>query len=196
MSLNRTAGKHSFEFGRGFAFWLPLARSPPVQNPTVPLGRAPGTTITGRHQNLRDRRRRGRSVEVAGRGIGRTDPLLDHPYHFEDPRRITHPGAHLVTRRHNRRRLRRPIVDSHVPTSTRRGGVRPGLCQPDCPQPPIHAGRLHNIHHGPPTGRGQSSTGRTNVGPYRARSRRARRDRHRHRRFRCSSQQNWYSTSQ
>jgi hypothetical protein len=126
----------------------PLTRSPPVQNPTVPFGRAPGTAITGRHQNLRNRRRRGRSVEVAGRGIGRTDPLLDHPYHFDDPRRITHPGAHLVTRRHNRRRLRRPIVDSHVPTSTRRGGVRPGLRQPDRPQPPIHAGRLHNIHHG------------------------------------------------
>jgi len=63
-----------------------LGRSPPVQNPTVPFGRAPGTTITGRHQNLRNRRWRRRSVEVAGRGIGRTDPLLDHPYHFDDPR--------------------------------------------------------------------------------------------------------------
>ena len=118
----------------------PLARAPPVQNPTVPFGRPPGTAITGRHRNGGSRRRRGRSIEVAGHCIGRTDPLLDHPCHLDDPRRVTHPGAHLVTGRHYGRRLGRPIVDPHMPTSACRGGVRPGFRQPDRPQPPIHAG--------------------------------------------------------
>jgi hypothetical protein len=126
----------------------PLARAPPVQNPTVPFGRPPGSSITGRHRNGDSRRPRGRSIEVAGHSIGRADPLLDHPCHLDDSRRVTHPSAHLVTGRHHGRRLGRPVVDPHTPTSARRGGVRPGLRQPDRPQPPIHAGRLHSIHHG------------------------------------------------
>jgi hypothetical protein len=126
-----------------------LARAPPVQNPAVSFGRPPGTAITGRHRNEGSRRRCGRSIEIAGYGIGCTDPPLDHPYHLDDPRRITHPGAHLVTGSHYRRWLCWPIVDPHMPTSARRGGVRSGLRQPDRPQPPIHAGRLHNVHHGP-----------------------------------------------
>ncbi len=67
----------------------PLARAPLVQNPTVPFSRPPGTAITGRHRNGGSRRRRGRSIEVAGHCIGRTDPLLDHPCHLDDPRRVT-----------------------------------------------------------------------------------------------------------
>ena len=129
-----------------------LARAPPVQNPTVPFGRPPGTAITGRHRNGGSRRRHGCSIEVAGHCIDRTDPLLDHPYHLDDPRRVTHPRAHLVTGRDCRRRLCRPIVDPHMATSARRGGVRPGLRQPDRPQPPVHAGRLHSLHHRLPTG--------------------------------------------
>jgi hypothetical protein len=68
----------------------PGPRAPPVQNPTVPFGRPPGTAITSCHRNGGSRRRRGRSIEVAGHGIGRTDPLLDHPCHLDDPRRVTH----------------------------------------------------------------------------------------------------------
>jgi hypothetical protein len=45
-----------------------------------------------------------------------------------------------------------------MPTSARRCGVRPGFRQPDRPQPPIHARRLHNIHHGLPTGIGTPNT--------------------------------------
>ena len=135
-----------------------LARAPPVQHPTIPFRRPPGTAITGRHRNRGSRRRRGRSIEVAGHGIGRTDPLLDHPHHLDDPRRVSYPGTHLVTGRHHRRWLCRPIVDPDTPTSARRSGVRPGLRQPNRPQPPIHAGRLHNIHHGLPTGVGTLST--------------------------------------
>ena len=129
-----------------------LARTPPVQNPTVPFRWPPGTTITGRHGNEGSRRPRGRSVEVAGHGIGRTNPFLDHPYYFDNPRCVTHPGAHLVTGGHRRGGLCRPVIDPHVPTSTRSGGVRTGLRQPDRPQPPVHTGRLHSIHHGLSTG--------------------------------------------
>ena len=121
-----------------------LARAPLVQHPTVPLRRPPGTAITGRHRNGGNRRRRGRSIEEARHGIGRTHPLLDHSHHLDDPRRVAHPGTHLVTGRHHRRRLRQPIVDPHMPSPARPGGIRPGLRQPDRPQPPIYAGRLHN----------------------------------------------------
>ena len=127
----------------------PLTRAPLVQNPTVPFGRPPGTSITRRHhRNGWSWRPRGRSIDVGGHSIGRTDALLDHPCHLDDPCRVTHSSAHLVTGGHHGRRLGRPIIDPHMPTPARRGGVRPGLRQPDRPQPPIHTGRLHNIHLG------------------------------------------------
>jgi hypothetical protein len=152
--MQRIAGNCIFDpaFSARLGKRSPLARAPPVQNPTVPFGRPPGTSITRRHRNGGSRRPRGRSIEVARHSIGRTDPLVDHPCHLDDPRRVTHPSAHLVTGGHHGRRLGRPIIDPHMPTSARRGGVRPGLRQPDRPQPPIHTGRLHNIHLGWPTG--------------------------------------------
>ena len=125
-----------------------LARAPPVQNSTVPFGRPPGTAIADSHGNGSSRRRRGCSIEVAGHGIGSTNPLLDHPYHLDYPRPISDEGAHLVTGGHCRRRLCRAIVDPDMPTSARGGGIRPGPCQPHRPQPPIQTGRLHDVHHG------------------------------------------------
>ena len=126
-----------------------LARAPPVQHSTVPFGRPAGTTIADSNGNGRSRRRRGCSIEIAGRGIGGTNPLVDHPYHLDYPRPVSDDGAHLVTRGHGRRRLGLPIVDPDTSTSTRGGGVRAGACQPDRPQPPIQPGRLHDVHHGP-----------------------------------------------
>ncbi len=128
----------------------PLGGAPPVEHSTVSFGRPPGTAIPGRHRNGGSRRPRRCSVQVAGHGVGCANPLLDHPDHLDDPRRLTDQGAHLVAGRQRRRRLSRPIVDPHVAASACGGGVGPGLRQPHRPQPPIHAGRLHDIHHVPP----------------------------------------------
>ena len=72
----------------------PRATCPEADDPVWSAVRRPDR---GRHRNGGSRWRRGRSIEVARHGIGRTDPLLDHPYHLDDPRRVAHPGAHLVT---------------------------------------------------------------------------------------------------
>jgi hypothetical protein len=63
--------------------------------------------------------------------------------HFDDSIPAAEAGSDLVAGRHGRGRFRGSTVDAHVPAATGRGGVRPGLGQPDRPQPPIHPDGLH-----------------------------------------------------
>ena len=60
-----------------------------------------------------------------------------------DPGDVVHPGPHLVAGVHRGGRLGRLAVDPHVPAPAGRGGVRPGLGQPDRPQPAVQSGRVH-----------------------------------------------------
>lgn len=119
------------------------ARKPLVEHSPVPFGRPPGTTITRGDQYLWDSGLCRCSVEIAGHRIDGANPFLDYPHHLHDSRGVTDPSANLVAGGHGRRRLRRSIVDSHMSASACRGGVRPGFCQPDRPQPPIDAGGFH-----------------------------------------------------
>jgi hypothetical protein len=134
-----------------------LTGAPPFQRTAVPLGRPSGPPIADCNGYDGGRRRRRGPIEVTGRGIGRTDPLLDDSDDLNDSRRLADPRAHLVTGSDGRRWLCRSVVDSHVSSAARRCGVRPRLRQPDGPQPPVHTGRLHVVHHEVPAARRSSS---------------------------------------
>ena len=119
-----------------------------VQPSAIPLRRPARTPVADSDRNRLGGLGFGRSVEEARRRVGRTNPLLDHPHHLDHPRGLTDQCAHLVARRHRGGRLGGPAVHPHVPTPARVGGVGSGLDEPDRPQPPVHAGRLHAFHHG------------------------------------------------